>query len=122
MSREHDSGHDDCGDGCEPLHNNPSRARTGNTGNLVNLTDSLKAAFPDNRIQPIPTDHYYTGGEWATPCMCGHHSHGYSGHREDMCCDDCEDCGGYEPQPGMALPTIRREGMHPFLLILRSRP
>jgi hypothetical protein len=30
MSREHDSGHDDCGDGCEPLHNNPSRARTGN--------------------------------------------------------------------------------------------
>jgi hypothetical protein len=30
MSREHDSGQGDCGDGCEPLHNNPSRARTGN--------------------------------------------------------------------------------------------
>lgn len=33
------------------------------------------------------------------PCVCGHHSHGYRGHCEHMCCDtdDCE-CGGYEPE------------------------
>ena len=76
------------------------------------ITNALRAMFPDTVIRPIdwtaPRE-----GEWATPCMCGHHDHGYSGHCEHMCCtegDDC-DCGGFEPQPGMRLPP--RAGREP---------
>lgn len=88
---------------------------------LTTLSESLKIIAADEAIANFPTDHHFVGGGWATPCMCGHDSHGYSGHCEHMCCDtdDCE-CGGYEPQPGMALPVVRREGMHPFLRALHG--
>lgn len=84
------------------------------------IDEALREMFPLELLEPIPEDHHYTGGDWVTPCMCGHESHG--GSRDmSMCCDtdDCE-CGGYEPQPGVARPTVRREGMHPFFKMLRG--
>lgn len=81
------------------------------------FTDHLKATFPAEAIKPV-ADHYFTGGEWVTPCMCGHEDHG-GGRDETMCCDtDGCDCGGYERQPGCARPTIRNEGRHQFFALI----
>ena len=77
---------------------------------LRTLSDQLKRMFPDNIVRQF--DDSVIPGQWATPCMCGHHDHGHSGHCEHMCCtedDDC-DCGGFEPQPGMRLPDRKRSG------------
>lgn len=65
---------------------------------------------------------WYRKGIWATPCMCGHHDHGYSGHCEHMCCTEDADCncGGFEPQPGMFLPTVSVDGNHPFWTLVWS--
>jgi len=84
------------------------------------ISDAIRRAFPSSAIRPIPEDHHYVGGEWVTPCICGHDDHG-GARDETMCCDtdDCE-CGGWEPQPGVARPTVRREGLSPFLAMLRG--
>ena len=84
------------------------------------IDEALRAVFKTEEIEPIPEDHYYTGGQWVTPCMCGHEEHG-GGRDATMCCDTegCE-CGGWEPQPGCARPLVRREGLHPFLAMLRG--
>lgn len=89
---------------------------------MVSMMDELKRVFRDEKIAEIDMDRVsWRSGEWATPCMCGHHSHGYSGHCEHMCCDtdDCE-CGGFEPQPGMALPP-RRDNGHFWRLMATNR-
>ena len=87
---------------------------------MKTLDETLKHNYGD-LTEPIDDTHWHSGREWVAPCMCGHHDHGYSGHREDMCCtesDNC-DCGGFDPQPGCYRPRIRHEGAHPFLSLLR---
>jgi hypothetical protein len=80
---------------------------------VVDFFDELKALYNSATIEPMPRDHYYTGGDWPGPCMCGHDS---PDHRMAMSCDDPDcDCGDFEPRPGMANPLVRHEGPHPFL-------
>lgn len=94
------------------------------------IEDALRAAFPPELARPYPEDHYYTGGHWAAPCMCGHPEADHPGGWES--CDHTDDtcllapgqdyCGGFDPQPAMALPRVRHEGMSPFLRMLRGLP
>lgn len=83
------------------------------------FSGDLKAMYPEAALSVLDMDFHLRGGEWVTPCMCGHDSHGYSGHCEHMSCDTdgCE-CGGYERQPGCARPTVRVEGLSPFMRML----